>query len=644
MKGKLYSKPLFQIYKVLTRARVSDTGRMKELSKILDEIHEKYVDENLRVRLLPKASTTSKDDDELLKHCSAYIEVFAKEQCCFDDISPYVERLDDARQAKFLEWCSYLTKNQDGLVQEGSPKQQAQALRTKANVLKLEYQLTISKDEKASKDQLEDFVVKALDIHQTATGKDVATCEDACALAIMALVRLFYLESSQGYLVQAEVVMKELLVHSPESRKAGLLHARLASFLGNFSEAMNAWSGIKIKEILMETLAHHMFTRMAITHPFYYRSKQNTRANQDPLTQLEKVLQTADKILHTIQAFLGAEIDALQYDRLLEIQELKTNLSNSLSRKISVIERRRTLRIRGESVDEMFCEVLDDDFDSILDNRDLTRMWNYEHSATRRFEHSISSGPTPGKYWLALFLLIDDTCTVISSPDSRRTTAANIEKLANNPSEQDLVQLTPAERAIIPGWVQLRALTSKALATTPTNDALATIAPDVAGLATWLSALAKPDSDSLEEALLALSVSSSNSNKPLLPLQHDVQTLYLVAELLQACVRLCDAAARLHKTKPHKWCAQIPVKELAGLRAAAQDAFAKAVRQPALDWTNRLSSDEGGVGSVVEAAKAGRTGEELVKVLGEGRFADVAGLLVQGATDGLDGVLKVKLA
>ncbi|EOD48013.1 putative cytoskeleton organisation protein [Neofusicoccum parvum UCRNP2] len=622
----------------LAHQAASDAGRVDELSKTLQEVDDKYTDEDLRVRLLPKASTTSKDDDELFKNCTAYISVFAKEQCCFDDISPYVERLGNAHQSKLLGWCNDFATDQDKTVEEGSPKQQAQALRTKANVLKLEYQLSISQDQKASKEQLEDFVVKALGIHQLARGKDVTTCEDACALAIMALVRLFYLETAQDYLTQADLIMKELLVHSSDSRKAGLLQARLVAFLGNFNEAMEAWAGLKIKEILMETLSHHMFTRIAITHPFYYRAKHNSRANQDPLTQVDRVLQTADKILNTVQAFLGAEIDALQYDRLLEIQDLKKNLSKSLSRKISVIERRRILRIRGEAVDELYSEVLDDDFENLLDNRDLKRMWNYEHSGTPRFEHSLSSGPTPGSYWLALFLLIDDTCTVISSPDSHRITIDNIEKIANNPTEQDLAELTAAEKAVIPGWVKLRALASKALFGTD----IAAISPDISDLQTWLSALAEP---SLTDALKALSVKDDGSKKKTIPLQSDIQSLFLLAELLQACARLCDAASRLHKNKAQKWWQQVPVKELAALRGVAQDVFAKAVRQPALDWTNALS--ERGVQELAEGAKKGKTGEKVLEVLGEGaerRVQDVAGLLVQGATDGLDGVLKVKLS
>lgn len=361
---------------LLTCTRASDAGRVDELSKTLQEVDDKYTDEDLRVRLLPKASTTSKDDDELFKNCTAYISVFAKEQCCFDDISPYVERLGNAHQSKLLGWCNDFATDQDKTVEEGSPKQQAQALRTKANVLKLEYQLSISQDQKASKEQLEDFVVKALGIHQLARGKDVTTCEDACALAIMALVRLFYLETAQDYLTQAELIMKELLVHSSDSRKAGLLQARLVAFLGDFNEAMEAWAGLKIKEILMETLSHHMFTRIAITHPFYYRAKHNSRANQDPLTQVDRVLQTADKILNTVQAFLGAEIDALQYDRLLEIQDLKKNLSKSLSRKISVIERRRILRIRGEAVDELYSEVLGAFKTSDIPSSSISRPWS----------------------------------------------------------------------------------------------------------------------------------------------------------------------------------------------------------------------------------------------------------------------------
>ncbi|OJD32409.1 cytoskeleton organization protein [Diplodia corticola] len=654
-------------HRELTRQAASDSGLVDDLNKLLEEIHDRYTDDNLRVRLLPQASITSEGDEELLKSCTAYVMVFAKEQCCFEDISPYIQRLDNDHQSKFLDWCFSLADDQDKTIQDGAPKQQAQALRTKANVLKLEYQLTLSEDQKAAKGQLEDFVIKALDVHQLAKCKDVTTCEDACALATMALVKLFYLESSLDYLVQAEIVMKELLSHSPESRKAALLQARLAAFLGNFSEAMKAWSSLKVKEILMETLSHHMFTRMAITHPFYYRSEQKGRANTDPLTQLDRILQTSDKILHTLQAFLGAEIDALQYDRLLEIQELKNNLSKSLSRKVTVIERRRTLRIRGEPVDDMYCEILDDDLDGLVDNRDLKRMWNYEHSATPRFEHLLSTGPPPGRYWLVLHLLIDDTCTVISSsassssPDSNHArriniTDTDIEKIANNPSSSDLAELTPAEKALIPGWVKLRALASKVLTGTDIGEAPAA----VADLQAWVSGLVHGNNDTAEDVLAALSLQqSSEAGLPLLPLQRDIQTLFLVAELLQAAARLCDAASRLVKTKappppPPKWSQAIPAKELAALRTAVADAFASAVRRPALDWTNRLA-DDAGVERLAEAATRGRTGEAVAaRVLAaaeedgekkkKGWATDVAGLLVQGALDAMDGVLKVKLA
>ncbi|KKY16730.1 putative cytoskeleton organization protein [Diplodia seriata] len=641
-------------HRELTHQAASDSSLVDELNKLLEEIHERYANENLRVRLLPKASITSKDNEELFKNCIAYVMVFAKEQCCFEDVSPYVERLDDVHHSKFLDWCFNLANDQDKPIQDGTPKHQAQALRTKANVLKLEYQLTLSKDQKATKDQLEDFVVKALDVHQLAKGKDVTTCEDACALATMALVKLFYLESSLDYLVQAEIIMKELLSYAPESRKAALLQARLAAFLGNFSEAMEAWSSLKVKEILMETLSHHMFTRMAITHPFYYRAKQKSRANTDPLTQLDRILQTADRILHTLQAFLGAEIDALQYDRLLEIQELKNNLSKSLSRKVSVIERRRTLRIRGEPVDDMYCEVLDDDLEGLVDNRDLKRMWNYEHSATPRFEHLLSSGPVPGRYWLALHLLIDDTCTVISSsasssgPDNSHAHRINIanknvEKIANSPSDSDLTELTPVEKALIPGWVKLRALASKALTGTDVGETSAAIFD----LQNWLSGFIQKDSAE-EDALESLSLQSSKTRHPL-PLQRDIQALLLVAEFLQASARLCDAATRLAKNKAPKWWQAIPLKELAVLKTVVTETFAKAVRQPALDWTNRLSDD--GVERLAEGMRRGRTGEAVVtRVLatetGEKKrwVADVAGFLVQGAMDALDGVLKVKLA
>lgn len=273
-------------------------------------------------------------------------------------------------------------------------------------------------------------------------------------------------------------------------------------------------------------------------------------------------------------------------------------------------------------------------------------MWNYEHSSAPRFEQLLSSGPPPGKYWLALFMLIDDTCSVIASPDSpHRITIDNIEKIANSPSDKDLAELTAAEQAIIPGWVKLRALARKTLTSADVTD----ISASMSDLQTWLSALTESqtqfEQEGLIKALKTLSIGEQDKDKRLFPLQTDVQSLLLLAELLQATVRLCDAATRLAKNKTQKWWQAIPIKEVGALRAVAQDAFKDAVRQPALDWTNRLADK--GVEAVAEAARMGKTGDMVVLVLGHSKSTwvrNIAGFLVQGPTEALDGVLKVKLA
>lgn len=274
-------------------------------------------------------------------------------------------------------------------------------------------------------------------------------------------------------------------------------------------------------------------------------------------------------------------------------------------------------------------------------------MWNYEHSSVPRFERIIASGPPPGKYWLAVFLLVDDTCTVIASPESsRRTTLDNIERIANSPSDEDLAELTLAERAIIPGWVKLRDLARKAL----TGTDVTKLSASISDLHDWLSTLTSIQANNQQDttvfnAFKALSISEEDRQRILLPLRSDIQSLFLVAEFLQAATRLCDAASRLAKNKTQKWWQAIPTKEIASLRTVVEDVFKDTVRRPALDWTNRLA--EKGVGDVEDGARRGRTGEMVCEILGESKstwIRSVSGSLVQGATDALDAVLKIKLA
>ncbi|KAL1383054.1 N-acetyltransferase B complex non catalytic subunit-domain-containing protein [Phyllosticta capitalensis] len=610
----------------------SDASTKQTLTAMVDSIYDQHDEVTLRVRLLPKVSVSAQDQAEMFANICAYWTVFAQEQICFEDISPYIEDLNEDHQAKFLEFCHRFEAEQAKLEDGGDRKAEARKLRIKANTIKVDYLLKVSKGNAPSKKSLEELLRAAVELQELASGKEDFAFEDACALAAMALVRLSHLGSSQVHLLQALAVTSKLLLARADSRKAQLFHARLLSYVGNMRESMSAWEGLKVKEILMETLAHLMLTRISIIHPFHYRSKAGTGSWVDPKVSLDKALQTSQKILNTLQAFIGADMDTLQYDRLLEIAELKKVLTKSLNNKIWVIERRRIERLRSEPVSASFAEMLDDDLESLVDNRDVKRMWSYEHSQSPRFDDLVAAGPLPGKYWLALHLLIDETCGAIAAPESQRFNTEKLEQLVNSPSEEDLAQLTPTERSLIPGWEKLRTLTSKVLF----GKELETTPADIDALKSWLS----------KQGLMSVLSDLSIKEKPkgFVPFVTDIQPIFLTIELLQATSRLCDTAARLQKLKHQPWQRSIPVKELSALKAVAGDIFSQ-TRQRAFDWKNRLS--DGAREDLALAISSGNTGSLLAEKLGDewlGLTDRVLDIALSGAHDSLDGMLTAKLS
>ncbi|KAK7510736.1 N-acetyltransferase B complex non catalytic subunit-domain-containing protein [Phyllosticta citriasiana] len=610
----------------------SDATAKQSLTSMVDSIHDQHNEVTLRVRLLPKVGVSAQSQAEKFENISTYWTVFSKEQICFEDISPYVEDLNEDHQAKFLDFCHQYAAEQSQPEDGTDSKAEARKLRTKANTIKADYLLRVSKGNTPSKERLEEVLKAAVDLQSQAAGKDDFAFEDACALAAMALVRLYHLESSQVYLLQALAVTSKLLHACGDSRKAQLFHSRLLSYIGNFRESMSAWEGLRIKEILMETLAHLMFTRISVIHPFHYRSKNGAASWVDPKTSLDRILQTCQKITNTLQAFIGADMDTLQYDRLLEIAELKKALTKSLNNKIWVLERRRIERVRGEPVSDSSMELLDDDVESLEDNRDTKRMWSYEHSQSPRFDDFLATGPLPGKYWLALHLLIDDTCAVISAPENQRLKIEKLEGIVNSPSEEDLAQLTSAERSLIPGWEKLRTLASKILFGKDLESTLT----DIEVLQSWLSG------QSLATTLQDISI--KDKPKGFIPFVNHIQPLFLSIELLQATSRLCDTATRLQKLKHQPWQRNIPVKELSLLKAATQQVFGQ-VRQRAFDWKNRLS--DGAHQDLATHISSGDTGALLAEKLGDewqGLADRVLDIAINGAHDSLDGFLSAKLS
>jgi N-terminal acetyltransferase B complex non-catalytic subunit len=180
--------------------------------------------------------------------------------------------------------------------------------------------------------------------------------DDACILAVMALFQLQKLQEEEGVggagvpLVRAAAILIRASQTSPKNQDILQLWVRLFLHLGLPSLALGSFRALRIKEMLNETLAHLIFTRISTQQPF--PAKFNNDADKfDPRKELKGVLDYYLKAIKQANKYLGANGNATQPDTLVEFQELKSSFQDSFTRKLCLLERRRIERISGLDCD-----------------------------------------------------------------------------------------------------------------------------------------------------------------------------------------------------------------------------------------------------------------------------------------------------
>ena len=231
------------------------------------------------------------------------------------------------------------------------------------NRLKIEYLLRISWPDSNSKDtgigQLDAFLSDSFSALRVARSLNDCDGRDLYFLVVLALLRklLEQNESHQKNLLFMQII--SLLESSNETesvdRQILLLLSRLYNCLGLGTALICTYRKLRIKDILNEPLAHVLYTRMSLNHPFSISAFDFgllEEYNRDPSLGASRVIDKYASAIETVNKLIADTHKTPVYNRMSEYMLLKRNLNGSRTKQIVVLERRRMSRLRGEQCDE----------------------------------------------------------------------------------------------------------------------------------------------------------------------------------------------------------------------------------------------------------------------------------------------------
>ncbi|EMR10944.1 hypothetical protein PNEG_01089 [Pneumocystis murina B123] len=203
--------------------------------------------------------------DDKLNSCIQYFEIFSLKTSCFEDLRPFVEKLEKKHQDRFLihifEFCK--AKIYD------MKKNYVEVLK---NVKKFEYLINYCefKDENAwvmfSLQLAKEYGNSLfLDDHLNVTDKQYG--DDFLILSVHALINTFFIGNDQSYLIQAILFLELGLLHSKYNFQFKLLLVRLYCMIGAFSLALFTYQSLSIKQIQYDTLSYIFMTKCSNYYP-----------------------------------------------------------------------------------------------------------------------------------------------------------------------------------------------------------------------------------------------------------------------------------------------------------------------------------------------------------------------------------------
>ena len=296
------------------------------------------------------------------------------------------------------------------------------------NVLKLEYNLVISRDDNTFRDGLlQGFICNCLRLYRLSLKYDLnlpvsdrLPGDDAALLAAMGLIRLY--KTRQRYpehnnaLLRSIVVLEHLLLRSKHNYDALLILVRLYMFLGAGSLAMERYSRLSIKHLQHATISWVLYTHLSTIHPHPVTISRTNGGGQttiDPGSDMVQALEWHKSASDLCKKSVASMQENGRWSMSLDALTTSTHIESGFSRLLLLVEAKRVARflsvsheIQSLDVSKWFSVIAYGFHSSIAnltkvpipsrtkDARDRSAFPNYEAHGQLTFEETLpSAGP-----------------------------------------------------------------------------------------------------------------------------------------------------------------------------------------------------------------------------------------------------------
>ena len=231
------------------------------------------------------------------------------------------------------------------------------------NVLKLEYNLIISRDDHTFKDGLlQGFICNCLRLYRLSLKYDLdlppsdrLPGDDAALLAAMGLIRLY--KTRQDYpehnsaLLRSVIVLEHLLLRSKHNYDALLILVRLYMFLGAGSLAMERYSRLSIKNIQHATISWVLYTHISTIHPHPVTISTDSggQTTIDPASDMAQAFGWHQSVSGLSKESVTSMQENGEWIMSLDALSTSTHIDSGFSKLLLLVETKRIARFLSTS-------------------------------------------------------------------------------------------------------------------------------------------------------------------------------------------------------------------------------------------------------------------------------------------------------
>ncbi|KAF5446637.1 hypothetical protein F2P56_032248 [Juglans regia] len=244
-------------------------SRMSDASEFVQKLQAGTSDNTLRCPYLANLEVERRkhlygkgDDDKLMDALMQYFFRFGHLACFTSDVEVFLEVLTPDKKTEFLE---KLKKGSESLSTVPT-----KVLGQSITILKV--QEVVGKMYKLSKSELEGSAVQMVELYcrNLPLSKDLDPQEsmhgeELLSMACNVLVQLFWRTRHLGYFIEAIMILEFGLTIRRYVWQYKVLLLHLYSLMGALSSAYECYKSLDAKNILMETVSHHILPQMLVS-------------------------------------------------------------------------------------------------------------------------------------------------------------------------------------------------------------------------------------------------------------------------------------------------------------------------------------------------------------------------------------------